>query len=60
VAKPPKSTPHSDLDGVRRDSKENVGAARESGQSAADLDLARAASKARPPHSDEESLDDRS
>ena len=60
MAKPPKSTPHSDLDGVHEDEKKNVDSARDSGQSAADLARARAGSKGRPPHSSENSLDDRS
>ena len=38
---PPKSTPHSDLDGVHRDERPNIETANESGQTAANLGLAR-------------------
>jgi hypothetical protein len=55
VAKPPKSTPHSDLDGVHQDEKPNVESAEAAGQSAADLALAREQSKGKPPHSSERS-----
>ena len=50
VPKPPKSTPHSDIDGVHRDEKPNVETAQESGETAANLDLARRESKGKPPH----------
>jgi hypothetical protein len=57
VAKPPKSTPHSDIEGVHRDEKPNVVTAQETGEASADLRLAAEEDKARPPHSDEESLE---
>jgi hypothetical protein len=60
VAQPPKTPPHSDIDGVRRDEKRNTDAANESGQDTGNLKLARDEARAKPPHSDEESLDDRS
>jgi hypothetical protein len=60
MPKPPKSTPHSDIDGVHRDERLNVDTADEAGQDAGDLKRARDESVARPPHSDDqESLDDR-
>jgi hypothetical protein len=52
VAKPPESTPHSDIDGVHRDEKPNVVTAQETGETSADLELAAEEDKARPPHSD--------
>jgi hypothetical protein len=61
MAKPPKSTPHSDLAGVHRDERPNIDTANEAGQDASDLAEAREESRARPPLSDEpESRDDRS
>lgn len=57
MTQPPKSTPHSDLDGVRRDSKPNV----ESGQGMEDLALARNEAAARPDRAgDVKNRDDRS
>ena len=50
VAKPPKSTPHSDIDGVHQDEKPNVETAQETGETAANLDLAARESKGKPPH----------
>jgi hypothetical protein len=61
VTKPPKSTPHSDLDGVHEDEKRNVDSANEAGQGSADLALARDRATGRPPYSDDvESRDERS
>ena len=60
MPKPPKSSPHSDIDGVHEDEKPNTVTADEAGETAADLDLARHQGKGRPPHTDEEGLDDRS
>ena len=60
MSKPPKATPHSDIDGVHMDEKRNTDAAQEAGEGAEQL--ARAADKdvARPPHSDDvENRDDR-
>ena len=48
MTKPPKSTPHSDLDGVHRDEKPNVETADEVGEDAGDLARARE-DGARPP-----------
>lgn len=59
--KPPKSTPHSDIDGVHRDKKPIVAAAVEAGQNTDDLALAGKESVARPDHSDDvKNRDDRS
>ena len=49
----PKSTPHSDLDGVHEDRKHVTDTAREAGQDAADLERARRDSAARPRSSDD-------
>jgi hypothetical protein len=53
VPKPPKSTPHSDLDGVHRDEKLNVDTAIEAGQDSGDLERAFSQTPGRPPHSDD-------
>jgi hypothetical protein len=50
VAKPPKSTPHSDIDGVHQDEKPNTETAEETGETSANLELARGQSKGKPPH----------
>ncbi len=50
MAKPPKSTPHSDIDGVHQDEKRNVNTAVEVGQGAASLARAKKETKARPDH----------
>ena len=61
MAKPPKSTPHSDIDGVHRDEKPNVESAVDSGEGAEDLALAAKEDAARPEHSDDvKNRDDRS
>ncbi|HEX8642444.1 MAG TPA: hypothetical protein VF702_00865 [Allosphingosinicella sp.] len=52
MAKPPNTTPHSDIDGVHRDQKRNTDAAIEAGETAANLALARGESKGKPPHTD--------
>ena len=54
MAKPPKSTPHSDIDGVHQDEKPNYVTAQETGETTADLELARKESVARPAHNDDE------
>jgi hypothetical protein len=59
VAKPPKSNPHSDIDGVHQDEKKNTDAAIEAGQTTADLALARDQSKGKPPHFDAKGNDER-
>ena len=48
MAKPPRSTPHSDIDGVHQDEKRNVDSAVEVGQGAASLARAKKETKARP------------
>ena len=48
MTKPPKSTPHSDIDGVHRDEKPNVESAVETGEGAEDLALAAKENAARP------------
>jgi hypothetical protein len=61
MAKPPESTPHSDIDGVRRDEKPNVRSAVEAGQDTEDLALAAKENAARPDYSsDVRNRDDRS
>jgi hypothetical protein len=61
VAKPPKSTPHSDLHGVHRDEKPNVETAVEAGQDSEDLARAAKEDAARPDYSDDvKNRDDRS
>jgi hypothetical protein len=61
VSKPPKSTPHSDIDGVHRDEKPNVESAVEAGQGTDDLARASDESVARPDYSDDvKNRDDRS
>ena len=61
MTKPPKSTPHSDIDGVHRDERPNVERALETGQGAEDLALAAKENAARPDYSDDvKNRDDRS
>ena len=48
MPKPPKSTPHSDIDGVHQDEKPNVATAEETGETTGDLKLARKEAKGRP------------
>lgn len=57
MSKPPKETPHSDLDGVREDRRDNVSDALRSGQDARDLARARDKSVGRPPSSDDKPQD---
>jgi hypothetical protein len=59
VAKPPPSTPHSDIAGVHEDERRNTDVSHELGEDAGDLRRAGELDKARPPHSDEKSRDDR-
>lgn len=54
MSKPPKSTPHSDIDGIHEDEVRNVDSANRAGEDSADLELAREQSKGRPPHSDDQ------
>jgi hypothetical protein len=61
VSQPPKSTPHSDLDGVHRDEKPNVESAVEAGQGTEDLARASDETVARPDYSEDvRNKDDRS
>ena len=61
MSQPPKSTPHSDLDGVHRDEKPNVESAVEAGQGTADLARASDETVARPDYAEDvKSRDDRS
>jgi len=48
MAVPPKSTPHSDIDGVHQDERPNVETAPEAGESAENLALARKEGKGYP------------
>jgi len=49
MAKPPKATAHSDIDGVHQDEKRNTDVAGDLGQSAGSLSGAKKQSVARPP-----------
>ena len=61
MAKPPKSPPHSDLNGVREDEVDIIDAAVAADQDAADLKRAAEESKGRPDQSEAgEGRDDRS
>ena len=59
MAKPPESTPHSDIDGVHEDERRNVDSANAADQDNKDLKRAHEETVARPPYSDDETLDDR-
>lgn len=64
MAKPPPSTPHSDIDGIHEDERPNTQVAAELGQDSGDVAAAKAGSKARPLDSDmrpqdQENADDR-
>lgn len=61
VTKPPKSTPHSDLDGVHRDERPNVESAVEAGEGTGNLALARDEAAGKPDYADDvKNRDDRS
>jgi hypothetical protein len=61
VSQPPKSTPHSDLDGVHRDEKPNVESAVESRQGTDNLALARDEAAGKPDYAEDvKNRDDRS
>ncbi len=61
MAKPPKATPHSDIDGVHRDEVRNTDRAAEIGDSAEELVRAKEESIARPEsHDDQPNREDRS
>jgi hypothetical protein len=53
MAKPPPSTPHSDIDGIHQDEERNVETAAKTGETPASLDHARKQTKARPDHVDD-------
>ncbi|MDQ3140469.1 MAG: hypothetical protein M3Q15_07060 [Pseudomonadota bacterium] len=54
MAKPPESTPHSDIDGVREDQHRVVDRAVKTGQDSGDLKRAKEDSIARPRYSDDD------
>ena len=58
MAQPPKSTPHSDIDGVHQDERRNVDTANAAGQDSGDLKRAGEEDVARPEHIDEEGRPD--
>ena len=60
LAKPPPSTPHSDINGIHQDERRNTDVAEEVGQDAADLKRAGEENVARPKTNREKSRDDRS
>jgi hypothetical protein len=61
VSQPPKSTPHSDIEGVHRDEKPNVETAVDAGQGTEDLARASEETVARPDYSEDvKNSDDRS
>ena len=61
MSQPPKSTPHSDIDGVHRDGKPNVESAVEAGQGTENLALARDEAAGKPDYADDvKNRDDRS
>ncbi|HYG46778.1 MAG TPA: hypothetical protein VD846_02455 [Allosphingosinicella sp.] len=61
MSQPPKSTPHSDIDGVHRDEKPNVESAVETGEGTEDLARASEETVARPDYSEDvKNRDDRS
>jgi hypothetical protein len=61
MPKPPRSSPHSDLDGVHRDRRPVPESANDAGENNGDLEQARRESAGRPPYSDDEdNTDDRS
>jgi len=60
MAKPPPSTPHSDIDGIHEDERRNTDVAADRGESAGDLSDAQENNAARPEyHDDQENRDDR-
>ena len=61
MSQPPKSTPHSAIDGVHRDERPNVESAVEAGQGAENLALARDEAAAKPDYAEDvRNRDDRS
>ena len=60
VTKPPKSNPHSDMDGVHEDERPNIETANDVGQDNEDVELAAEETVGRPPYTpDQEGSDDR-
>ncbi len=60
MAKPPKATPHSDIDGIHRDEVRNTDVAAARGESAEELQEAREENIARPEYvDDKKNADDR-
>ena len=53
MAKPPKATPHSDIDGVHQDERPNTEVAGDLGQSGGSLARAKEGSTARPEQADD-------
>jgi hypothetical protein len=61
VSQPPKSTPHSDIDGVHRDERPNVESAIDAGEGTDDLARASDETVARPEYAEDvKNRDDRS
>ena len=60
MSKPPKATPHSDIDGVHEDEARNTDVAAALGQDSGDVKRAKDESIARPQTSKVDSRDDRS
>ena len=61
MSQPPKSSPHSDIDGVHRDEKPNVESAIEAGEGTEDLARAHKENSARPDYAEDvKNRDDRS
>ena len=54
MPRPPESTPHSDIDGVRKDRGTKAENARDAGEDGSDLKQAHRESAGRPPYSDDE------
>ena len=60
MPKPPKATPHSDIDGVHQDERRNTDVAAELGEGSGELQRAHEGNAARPPYSeDRKGKDDR-
>ncbi len=61
MVKPPKATPHSDIDGVHQDERKNTDTANDLGQSGADLEPTKSLSIGHPEYvDDKKNRDDRS
>lgn len=54
MSKPPKATPHSDIDGVHQEEERNTKVAADLGQSGAALEQAKDLAVARPEHSEDQ------